>query len=100
MTLIQDEIRKLRNEISSRQEKLDKLMDRQSAMTPERLRAEALHEVLCHHNHMDGCDWYYGLDDFSGSCHSKYLKHSNFLFNVVDKNQKTYDQIIGALRGI
>jgi len=50
------EIKKHESEIENL-EKQKKLMD---SLTPAQNLAIALHEANCHHNHTDGCSWYYG----------------------------------------
>jgi len=40
--------------------------------------AEALHDMLCHWNHTDGCGWFYEFKDgeanWDGWAHERYLK--------------------------
>lgn len=53
---LQEKIDELTNELESEQEEI-----RRSNLDPEEIEiAELLHEELCHHNHTDGCGWYYG----------------------------------------
>ncbi len=39
--------------------------------------ADLLHELMCRHNHTDGCGWYYEIQDghhnWTGSEHKRYL---------------------------
>ena len=47
-------------------------------MIPDQKLAVTLHDMLCQHNHTDGCGWYYdirqGIDDWSGSEHGAYMQ--------------------------
>ena len=49
-----------------------------AALQPEYQLAIKLHDLLCHHNHADGCGWHYegsnGVTDWTGHAHSRYLE--------------------------
>lgn len=69
-----EEIERLRAEA----DRLERL-DREFAALPEEYRlAITLHEMMCHHNHVDGCSWEYegsqGRVDWNGHAHSRYLQ--------------------------
>ena len=46
-------------------------------LTDEKKLAIVLHDVLCHSNHTDGCDWFYfenkGIHKWEGYAQSHYL---------------------------
>lgn len=100
MPLMQSKIDNLTKEIQDKKKELDELLERQGTLTPERLRAEALHEVMCNHNHTDGCSWYYGLDEFNDPVHKQYLRDSNRLFKAVKSDSDVYYDVIDVLESI
>jgi hypothetical protein len=50
------------------------------AASPDKQLAEELHNIQCHWNHTDGCDWYYEISDnivnWDGQAHGEYLKRA------------------------
>lgn len=52
-----------------------------ATMDPEHRIAIKLHEMLCHHNHVDGCGWEYesqnGLPNWDGHAHARYLSKAS-----------------------
>lgn len=52
ITALQDELEDLRRQKAIEDAENERL-------TPEQKLAVVMHEVMCHHNHTDGCGWYY-----------------------------------------
>lgn len=53
--------------------------------------ATALHDLLCHWNHTDGCSWHYenGLDKWdTGYAHKQYLKQATEIAKWFDSPQQ------------
>jgi hypothetical protein len=59
-----------------------------NALTPDQQTAITLHEMLCMHNHTDGCGWYYEMkhgklgkqiDDWTGREHGVYMQKALML---------------------
>lgn len=55
----QNEIDKKRAELEAELAKLEDAEQLLASLSPEQRLAEALHDLQCHHNHTDMCDWYY-----------------------------------------
>lgn len=70
------------DKLVKRLEKEEKKLLQQS---PEAQLAIALHGALCHHNHTDGCGWYYaikdGLPTWEEYSQQEYLKRAHNLLN-------------------
>jgi hypothetical protein len=49
--------------------------------------AEAVHKKMCHHNHTDGCGWYYDRGDWSNEDRKVYLQKATVLLKNFSKNQ-------------
>lgn len=83
--------RDIDKEIIETQKKLDELQKEKVRldMMPEDQRlAEHLHEMKCHHNHIDGCAWDYETakqhTDWSGHAHKEWLEKANNLLKIAD----------------
>ena len=78
-------------EIKKLEEQLNKLKAEAVAfdnLTPDQKMAVALHDMLCRHNHTDGCGWYYEMkygqhneqvDDWDGPEHGVYMQKALML---------------------
>lgn len=53
-------------------------------MSPERKLATALHDLMCHYNHTDGCDWYYSKN-FDSHAHGVYLEKARKMIRWCDE---------------
>ena len=73
--------------INELQEKIDELKREleDEKTKPEDIRvAEALHELLCHSNHVDQCSWEYESWDNLGSTRKRYLNMADALLEFTD----------------
>ena len=83
-----------------------------AAMPPEKKLAVALHELLCHSNHTDGCGWFYeirnNVHDWNRGTHNDYLQMANrfvikFECTPIPNGSRTSDRlafIIDCLREV
>lgn len=71
-------------------------------MGPEHKIAVQLHDTLCHHNHSDGCGWFYevsdGIHNWYGSTHERYLTKARVLHNFCNTRHITADTVVELLR--
>jgi len=64
--MLSDNISKLEQEIAEKEGKLQSLKEERTKMANEPISmkvARVLHDILCHSNHTDGCDWMYKGDN-------------------------------------
>jgi hypothetical protein len=66
--------------------------------SPDHQLATELHDILCTHNHTDGCGWHYEFknkkDDWLGHAHSEYLKKAQKLISHCDQHcMNIYDTL-------
>ena len=79
--------------------KLEKAQAAHEGQTYEQRIAESLHDNLCHHNHIDACDWTYGSwENPRGKygARSIYLRMAVRMLGVADF--LTVDSIIGKIK--
>lgn len=62
----------------------------------EECLALALHETLCHWNHVDGCGWQYE-NDWTKWAHERYAKKAKELLKICDF--ETLMKIVPLLKG-
>ena len=59
-----------------------------------------LHSKLCHHNHTDGCGFFYGVhdleDDWTEYAHAEYLEKANEALKVTE-NMDMIKSIVDAI---
>ena len=81
------------NHRTKEQELLEKIAEaekelkalREEQKLPNNIKlATALHEIMCHYNHTDGCGWYYENWNVMGYIRMEYLKKANTILKVVD----------------
>jgi len=48
--------------------------EKRPQMTKEQKLAEAIHNMFCTSNHIDGCGWCYEVNWGKGTTHARYLK--------------------------
>jgi hypothetical protein len=92
------EIEKLEEQIA----KLKAEDDAFNALTPEQQLAITLHDLLCRHNHADGCGWYYeiskGIHDWAGSAHGVYMQKALKLRCFCNERGSTTETAIDLFR--
>lgn len=89
---LQKKIDELTNELEEEKEELAK-----SNLDPNDIElAELLHNYLCHHNHTDGCGWYYESWDKPGWSKNWYLEKAHKLHEngFIYKDVKLFLEII------
>ena len=71
-------------------------------LAPEYRLAITLHEMMCHHNHIDGCGWEYestcGKPDWFGYAHSTYLGKARNLFTFCCNHNIGVDDAVEMLK--
>lgn len=88
------EIEKLKNQLKE----LEKEEKEFSSLSIDKQLAEQLHEKMCHHNHTDMCDWYYGNWNKPSSAHKRYLETAQESLKISDA--KTILKIADCLKNI
>ena len=63
----------------------------------EREAATILHDCLCHHNHTDGCGWYYDKGNWKEYSRQEYLKKARKL--LTEFNIEEIHKFINPLKG-
>ena len=76
-----------------------------SALKDNEKLAIQLHNVLCGHNHTDGCGWYYEMlpgkiDDWDGSSHDSYLGKANNMLNACKHENLRPEQIFAVVKAL
>jgi len=93
-----EEIKKLEEKIAE----LKAADTAMAAMTPEQRFAISMHGILCHHNHTDGCGWFYegsnGTDDWGGQAHSRWLMSAKKVSAFCKNNSITLDQAANIVK--
>lgn len=60
-----------------------------------------LHGELCHHNHTDGCSWFYEvkglIDDWTGFEHQKYLQKADYALRAANNDIEMVKDIVKAV---
>lgn len=84
---LQKEREHLAQELAEVTECIEEKKQEQAELTPAHALAEELHAHLCHHNHTDGCGWFYDnwhkqLADFSAR--KKYLEMAQRMLEIAD----------------
>lgn len=64
-------------------------------LTESQRLAETLHTKLCHHNHTDGCGWFYEKWDKPGYSRKEYVEKADKILQVCDYQVAT--QVINLL---
>jgi hypothetical protein len=85
--------------------------DKAFAELPEEHRlAITLHEMLCHHNHVDGCSWEYeylekprgwvgpAATNWDGHAHSRYLSKARLVLACCNRNKISADAAIEIMK--
>lgn len=68
------------NEVAELKKKLLLMKEQESVMTPAHKMAIVLHKRLCHHDHTEGCDWYYDIKNGVHDWNSRhYGSHAEYL---------------------
>lgn len=87
LTKMQERKAELERELAEVEEKIEERQEEHARLTPAHALAEELHERLCHHNHTDGCAWFYdSWDKLLGehSSRARYLKMAQDMLKVTD----------------
>jgi len=82
---IEGEIVDLREELEKREKQRQRFM----ALSNDRRLAEELHETLCHHNHAEGCSWFYGSWETPSDAHNTWLNKAKKV--IVVANERNID---------
>ena len=77
---LKDEIKKLEKEVVEERKKL-------SVLTEEQRVADYLHDVFCHHNHTDGCGWFYDDKSWTEFSRKEYLSKSKKLLKIYTEEE-------------
>ena len=87
-------------EIAGKQRELKKIEDeliKLEALKPHERIAVGLHDILCRHNHTDGCGWYYevkdGVHEWNKTTHKDWLKKGVRVDDFINDNDITEDQL-------
>ncbi len=102
MTPTEQKIEALEKELA----RLKELRDEEAGWTVYQRLAVRLHDETCHHNHTDGCSWYYeisqGRHDWNASEHikqlSKVARIEAFARSSGITTEKAVDLIIAAAK--
>lgn len=54
---------------------------------------EILHQHVCHSNHTDGCDWYYGSWEKPSYAHTKYTAKAIIILKLVEPLDMETEQL-------
>ena len=73
--------------LQEEKKKAEKARVKASVTAEEAEIAELLHDKCCHHNHTDGCGWFYEWDDWSGTSHESYLKKARKLLKACQQGE-------------
>lgn len=76
-------------ELKAKQAEIEQEITRLQGLSPDERLAELLHEKLCHHNHIDGCGWYYEIDDpkvWIQHAHKRYLDQARRILAITSAN--------------
>lgn len=97
------EINKIIEEKQKEIEALKKEAEQAKTIQPKYILADKLHGCLCHHNHTDGCGWFYekSWDDPWGreySAHNTYLEKAEAVIKAAGTDD--IDYIMGIVRAI
>ena len=87
-------IEDLKKQIKNLEEKKQREIDEKAKSLPMFL-ARKLHEKCCHHNHIDGCGWFYEEEskDYTGFAHQMWLERANAIL-AITKERISVDEII------
>lgn len=99
-----DELQKEIENLEATKIKLTLELEEAKALTilsPVEELAVALHDILCTHNHTDGCEWYYdvknGVHNWQGFAHKRYLEAA---VKLCDKVSMSTEDIIFVVKTI
>lgn len=88
---MEQNITQLEKEIARLQTELDKAKDKKaklSGLSEAELLAITMHDCMCHHNHTDGCGWYYGMHNgvpkWETFAQKEYLKRARIMLHHMD----------------
>lgn len=88
---LQEQILKQRRELQELEEKLELAKQEDPVLA----FARDLHDMTCHHNHIDGCGWHYesrnGQEDWNGHAHGQYLTKARNLIAMCKQHKITTD---------
>lgn len=73
------QINKAKEELEKLQAEYDELVN----LSPECIIADYIHDKMCHHNHTDGCGWYYEDWKNPGHAHKLYIAKAQQLMRAV-----------------
>ena len=105
--VVERKISEVQNKIEKLNEELELLKKEKKALEelPEdKQLAIALHDLLCHWNHTDGCSWFYEIQDKvhqwggTGSAHNRYLNKARKIISVCKKDEVSVENALKIIR--
>ena len=103
--MMKDTIESVQNEIEKLNVKLaelEKERDYLESLPPVEQLAIEIHNMTCHHNHADGCGWYYeihnGIHDWSGHAHSRALQTAKRAITMSKKENISVETLVKAYK--
>ena len=84
---MESKLNELKAEVEKLEKKLEKEERRVAILTKEQRVADYLHDIFCHHNHTDGCGWFYDDGSWTEYSRKEYVSKSIKLLKIYDEEQ-------------